>query len=216
MFLSVCVCTLARVTSWGCCDVFSLTSIRRAPQTYHQSSDRCITLCALWPPRKRGKQSLKKKKPCFSFMVHNFSWALGKASPELLRRHVAVSGEAGILSVTFLNKLSPYILHCFPASGWIFHPQLGPSPSAHFSRPLACLAPTVDDNLAFVFIFLSSADNGRGTKATVNLWEDRHGRRGRAGGASLQSSRPFSAGAAVQGSVFGAEQNTKRASIDFN
>lgn len=155
-----------------CCDVFSLTSIRHAPPTYHQAIDRYITLCALWPRRKRGKQNPKKKKPCFSFMVHNFSQALVKARPELLERHIAMAGRAGSLSLTFLNKLLPYILHTSPLSEWIFHLPLCPFPCARFQG--CCLASTVDDNLAFVFIFLSSTDNDHGTAAIENLWEDEH------------------------------------------
>lgn len=53
-----------------------------------------------------------------------------------------------------------------------FYLQLGPLPSAQFSRPLSGI--TVDDNLASVFIFLSSSDNDRGTKAIEKLWEDEH------------------------------------------
>lgn len=41
---------------------------------------------------------------------------------------------------------------------------------------------TVDDNLASVFIFLFSADNDRGTKATEKLWEDKRSRTEMVGG----------------------------------
>lgn len=47
---------------------------------------------------------------------------------------------------------------------------------------------TVDDNLASVFIFLFSADNDRGTKATEKLWEDKRSRTEMVGGWGTQQS----------------------------
>lgn len=105
-------------------------------------------------------------------MVYNFSPALGKAGPELLEEPVAMAREAGILSVTFCKQTFAIYLPVFFALWMVFHLQPCPSASAHSSRPVSDI--TVDDNLASVFIFLSSADNDHGTKALEKLWEDEH------------------------------------------
>lgn len=63
-----------------CCrDVFSLTSICSARPNIPSPPPTETSLSVLYSHRrKRGKQRLQRKKPCFFFMVHHFSRALGK------------------------------------------------------------------------------------------------------------------------------------------
>lgn len=111
-------------------------------------------------------------------MVNNFSRALGKAAPELLERPVAMAAEAGIFSLTvavngfFIFSSVPFPLHCSQGllSGIM-----------------------VDDNLASVFIFLSSADNEHGTKAIEKLWKDEHRHTEKKNTLLQRESGPFSA-----------------------
>lgn len=70
---------------------------------------------------------------------------------------------------------------------------------------------TVDDNLASVFIFLFSADNDRGTKATEKLWEDKRSRTEMVGGGGnttvlQRKSRPLSAATTEEGKPFKMKQ----------
>lgn len=69
---------------------------------------------------------------------------------------------------------------------------------------------TVDDNLASVFIFLFSADNDRGTKATEKLWEDKRSRTEMVGGGDTtvlqRESRPLSAATTEEGKPFKMKQ----------
>lgn len=68
----------------------------------------------------------------------------------------------------FKQTFAIYLLLFFSWMDFSF--QLFPFPSEQFSRPLSGI--TVDDNLASVFIFLSSKDNDRGAKAAQKLWEE--------------------------------------------